>query len=149
MVMIILLDEIIAIDNKVNETILNKICEKLSYGFRKPKREKIKYLFEHINNNNLWIYVQTDLIFFKNTLDNVCFFDYSKENFEQFLKNLEYIEKQEFNKINNIKINYKNLMRIYEDSDDYALVFPRKKESILRVLTPVVKNTRPLVMVKL
>ncbi len=140
--MTITLDEIIAIDNKVNNTIIDKICQKFSFGLRKPKREKIKYLFEYINNNNLWHYVQTELIFFKHDINNVCFFNYSKENFEQFLKNLEYIEKKEFNKINNIDMNYKNYMKIFEDIDCYSLVFPKKKEAILRALTPVFKNTK-------
>lgn len=142
--MTIILDEIIAIDNKVNNTIIDKICEKLSFGLRKPKREKIKYLFEHINNNNLWHYVQTELIFFKHDINNVCFFNYSKANFEQFLKNLEYIEKKEFNKIKNIDINYKNYMRIFEDIDVYSLTWSGKKETILKALTPVVKNVRLL-----
>ena len=141
--MTITLDEIICVSRgKICQSAVIILAEKLSngFGFRKPKREKIASLIIEINNKELWHYVQTELIFFKNSLTNVCFFSYSKDNFDRFLKNLELAVSGDYSKIQHIEINYKSYMRIFEEIDNYSLNWSRKKESILKSITPVEKT---------
>ena len=141
--MTITLDEIICVSRgKICQTVVSVLAEKLSNGFsfRKPKREKIISLISEINNKELWHYVQTELIFFKNSLTNVCFFNYSKDNFDRFLKNLELAVGGDYSKIQHIEIDYKSYMRIFEEIDNYSLNWSRKKESILKAITPIKKT---------
>lgn len=141
--MTITLDEVIcASRGKICKAVVDIIAEKISngFGFRKPKREKIINLINEINNKKLWHYVQTELIFFKNSLTNVCFFNYSKDNFDKFLKNLELAVGGDYSKIEHIEIDYKSYMRIFEEIDTYSFSWSRKKESILKAITPVEKT---------
>lgn len=141
--MTIALDEVICVSRgKICQSIVDILAEKLanSFGFRKPKREKIISLINEINNKELWHYVQIELIFFKNSLANVCFFNYSKDNFDKFLKNLELAVNGDYSKIEHIEINYKLYMRIFEEIDNYSLNWGSKKKSFLKAITPVEKT---------
>lgn len=145
--MTITLDEIICVSReKLLPTVIDKIVASFCFKQRKPKREKIKFLLESINEKELWHKVQTELIFFRNDLNNVCFFNPDNGNEEKFLKNLEYIVNDECSKVKHIDINYKNYMKIFDDIDSYSLMWHKKKESILKALTPVAKasNIRKL-----
>ena len=140
--MTITLDEVICISRgKICQAVINIVAEKLAngFGFRKPKREKIISLINEINNKELWHYVQTELIFFKNSLTNVCFFNYSKDNFDKFFKNLELAVNSDYSKIEHIEIDYKLYMRIFEEIDSYSLNWSSKKKSLLKAITPVEK----------
>ena len=110
--MTIILDEIIYVSRgKLLPTVIDKIVAGFCFKQRKPKRERIKFLFESINEKELWHKVQTELIFFRNDLNNVCFFNPDNGNEEKFLKNLEYIVNDEYSKVKHIDMNYKKTKR--------------------------------------
>ena len=144
--MTIILDEIICQNNNVNKRILESIEKCLVFNNRKITRQKTKEYLDFINENNLWHYVQIELIFFKGSIDNCCFFNHSIDNVKKFVKNIEYIFLGEYSKIENMNIDYKKLMRIYEETDEYALVWSQKKQSILKSLVPVKKHIKKLDM---
>lgn len=140
--MTITLDEILAVSRgKLLPIVVDKLVSYFSFGQRKPKREKIKYLFETINQKELWHEVQTELILFKHDLNNPYFFMPSKEREEKFFKNLEHIINDEYSKVEHLEMNYKQYMRLFGDLDSYSFVWKGKKEAILRAITPVEKTS--------
>ena len=139
--MTITLDEIIVVSRgKLLPVVVDKIVSHFTFGQRKPKREKIKYLFETINDKELWHKVQTELILFKHDLNNPWFFMPTKQRYEQFLKNLEYTVNNKYSKVKHLEMDYKQYMRLFGDLDIYSLTWKGKKEAILRAITPVEKT---------
>ena len=139
--MTITLDEIIVVSRgKLLPVVIDKIIAHFAFGQRKPKREKIKYLFETINNKELWHKVQTELILFKHDLSCPWFFMPTKERIEQFFKNLEHIINNEDSKVKHLEMDYKQYMRLFGDIDSYSFTWKGKKEAILRAITPVEKT---------
>ena len=140
--MTITLDEIIVVSRgKLLPIVIDKLVVYFSFGKRKPKREKIRFLFETINEKELWHKVQIELILFKHDLSNPWFFMPSNEREEQFLKNLEYIINKEDSKVKHLDMDYEQYMRLFGEIDIYSLTWKGKKEAILRALTPVEKTS--------
>lgn len=140
--MTITLDEMIHANPLLNDKIINSIVVLLSTSNRKIKKDELRKSIIFVSKHNLWKNVQTEFIFFKNSLDNACFFG-NNALIKKFVNNLDKVVTGVEHE--GLPFNYKkNIEILNQEFDTYSLVWIGKKESILKTLTPIAKICRPL-----